>query len=49
VDLERVELVLREGIGALCPTPRALTLPDFDRVDRKLRAVLVGVLRDVNR
>ena len=21
-------------------------LPDFDRVDRKLRAVLVGVLRD---
>ena len=39
VNLEHVELELRERLDALGPAPRAellhvLMLPDFDRVDR---------------
>jgi hypothetical protein len=51
---DELERRLRERLDALGPAPRAellhvLMLPDFERADRTLRAVLVGILREAER
>ena len=51
---DELERRLREPLHALGPAPRVellhvLMLPDFERADRTLRAVLVGMLREAER